>query len=288
MSPTSLFLLLGSACLHVVVHVALKRARDRAAFVWWMLLWCTVIYSPILVLVRGEIPPLGWLMIVVSSIFEALYFVAIAKAYRGGDLSLVYPLARGTAPAFLLLWSTAILREQVAIGGVAGVALIAVGLYVINLPRLGDWREPLRALRQTAPRWALLAGLSTSLYTAIDKVGISMVTPFLYTYVALFITTLWLTPVTFRGVGWRALKEELRSSPLATVVAGFMTLAAYGIVLLTMRMGTPAAYAGAVRECSVVLGAAYGVFVLKESGGALRIAGSVLVAGGVAMIGLFG
>jgi len=288
MSPTSLFLLLGSACLHVIVHVALKRARDRAAFVWWVLLWCAVIYWPIVALVPGDIPPLGCLLILISSIFEALYFIAIARAYRSGDLSLVYPLARGTAPALLLLWSTTILREPIAIGGVAGVGLIAVGLYVINLHRLADWREPLRALRQTAPRWALLAGAGTSLYTAVDKVGVSLVTPLLYTYLALLITMLWLTPVTFHEVGWQGLKHELRSSPLATAVAGFMTLAAYAIVLLTMRMGTPAAYAGAVRECSVVLAAAYGVFVLKEGGGAMRIAGSVLVAGGVAMIGLFG
>jgi drug/metabolite transporter (DMT)-like permease len=287
-SLTSLLLLLGSACLHVVVHVALKRTQDRASFVWWMLLWCTILYLPILFLVRGEIPPLGWLMIVLSSVFEATYFIAIAKAYRGGDLSVVYPLARGTAPALLLLWSTAILRERLAVGGVAGVVLIAIGLYVINLPRLGAWREPLRALRQTGPRWALLAGLSTSLYTAIDKVGVGLVTPLLYVYVALCVTTLWLTPVTFREVGWQALKQELRASPLWTVVAGFMTLAAYGIVVVTMRMGTPASYAGSVREFSVVLGAAYGVWVLKESGGPMRIAGSLLVAGGAAMIGMFG
>jgi drug/metabolite transporter (DMT)-like permease len=288
MTLNSLLLILGSACLHVVVHVALKKAQDRAAFVWWMLLWATILYLPILLVFGGPVPLLGWALLLLSSVFEAGYFIAIAKAYRGGDLSIVYPLARGTAPALLLIWSAAILREPVRIGGVAGILLIAAGLYLINLPRLGAWGEPLRALGKPGPRWALLAGLSTSLYTAIDKVGIGYVSPLLYTYLAVCVTTLWVTLVTLREVKWEGLRRELRSSRGTTVLAGFLTLAAYAIILITMRMGTPASYAGAVREVSVVLGAAYGVLVLKEGGTYMRILGAALVAGGVAMIALLG
>jgi drug/metabolite transporter (DMT)-like permease len=288
MTLTSLGLILGSACLHVVVHVALKRARDRAAFVWWMLLWAVVLFSPILLLVPGPIPPLGWALLLATSVCEAAYFLAIAKAYRGADLSVVYPLARGTAPALLLLWSAAVLREPLTAGGVGGIALIVAGLYLNNLPRLGAWREPLRSLGQAGPRWALLAGLSTSLYTAIDKVAIAYVTPLLYTYVALAVTTLWVTPFTLAEVGRQGLAAEWRGSGARTVLAGFMTLAAYAIVLMAMARGTPASYAGAVREFSVVLGALYGVVVLKESGSPMRVLGAALVAGGVAMIGLLG
>jgi drug/metabolite transporter (DMT)-like permease len=288
MTLLSLLLLLGSACLHVVVHVALKKARDRAAFVWWMLFWASVLYLPILFVYGPAVPPLGWALLILSSVFEASYFISIAKAYRESDLSLVYPLARGTAPALLLIWSTAILREPVRPGGAAGVGLIALGLYLTNLPRLGAWGEPLRALAKPGPRWALLAGLSTSIYTAVDKVGIGYVVPLLYTYLAVCVTTLWLTPITWWEVGWQGLRRELRSSRLGTVIAGFLTLAAYSIVLITMGMGTPAPYAGAVREVSVVLGAAYGVVVLKEGGTRMRILGAVLVAGGVAMIALLG
>jgi drug/metabolite transporter (DMT)-like permease len=288
MTLNSLLLILGSACLHVVVHVALKKAQDRAAFVWWMLLWGSILYLPILVFFAGPVPWQGWVLLLLSSVFEAGYFIAIAKAYRGGDLSIVYPLARGTAPALLLIWSAAILREPLHLGGAAGILLIALGLYLINLPRLGDWGEPLRALGKPGPRWALLAGLSTSLYTAIDKVGIGYVNPLLYTYLALCVTTLWVILVTLREVRWEELRRELRSSRGTTVLAGFLTLAAYAIILITMRMGTPASYAGAVREVSVVLGAAYGVLVLKEGGSYMRILGAALVAGGVAMIALLG
>ncbi len=288
MSPLSVLLILASACLHVVVHIHLKSARDRASFVWWMLLWALVLFSPILVLFRQPISALALGVMALSAVFEASYFLAIAKAYRGADLSVVYPLARGTAPALLLLWSRLVLREPITLGGIVGVATIAAGLYLINLTRLGAWREPLRALRQVGPRWALLAGLSTSLYTAIDKVGITLVTPLLYTYIALGITTLWVTPFTLREVGLAGLVAELRHSGWRTVLAGLLTLGAYGIVLYAMRLGTPASYAGAVREFSVVLGAAYGVVVLKESHSPLRILAALLVAGGVALIGLLG
>jgi drug/metabolite transporter (DMT)-like permease len=223
-----------------------------------------------------------------SAIFEAAYFAAIAKAYQTGDLSLVYPLARGTAPLFLLIWSAAFLREQPTWGGIAGITLIAGGLYLINLPRLGAWLEPLQALGQPGPRWALFAGVCISLYTAIDRVGITLVEPLLYTYLALWLTLALLTPGTWRAVGWAGLTQELSRSRWNSVVAGFTTLAAYAIVLYAMQAGTPASYAGAVREISVVLGTAIGVFVLKETGTAMRLLGALLVAGGVIVIKLLG
>jgi drug/metabolite transporter (DMT)-like permease len=200
----------------------------------------------------------------------------------------VYPLARGTAPLFLLVWSAILLAERPSAGGMAGVALIAAGLYFINLPRLSAWKEPLLALRRLAPRLALLAGLSISMYTVIDRAGVRLVEPLLYTYLALLITTLLLTPYTLWLVGWGGLKAELRSSRLNTVVAGFTTMAAYAIVLYAMRNGVPASYAGAVREISVVFGAIAGVWLLKESGSAMRVLGSAAVAAGVAVIALFG
>lgn len=289
MTLPNLLAILGSACIHVVAHVALKQTKDRTAFVWWMILWGGVVFFPVLFLFNlRSISLLAIGVMSLSAIFEALYFGAIAQAYKTGDLSIVYPLARGTAPIFLLVWSASVLREHITVGGVGGIFLIASGLYLINLPRLGAWLEPLQAIGQPGPRWALLAGLCISLYTVIDKIGIGLVPPLLYTYLALWITLLWMTPPTLRVVGWDGLKEELRSSKLSSVVAGFTTLAAYAIVLYAIQAGTPASYAGAVREISVVLGVAVGRLFLKEKGTAMRFVGGALVAGGVAVIGLFG
>ena len=288
MTVTNLALILGSAVVHVVAHVALKSARDRTAFVWWMLLWGGVLFAPVLWLLAEPSSPAAWCFMAVSAVFEALYFISIARAYKHADLSVVYPLARGTAPLFLLVWSTLFLGEHPTAGGIGGIVVIALGLYLINLPRLAAWRAPLQALRQTGPRLALLAGLCISLYTPIDRQGVKLLGPLLYTYLALWITVLLMTPYTLRAVGWGGLVAELRSSRFNSVIAGFTTMAAYAIVLYAMRAGVPASYAGAMREISVVFGVIAGVWLLKEPGNAMRVLGAVAVAGGVALIAFTG
>ncbi len=294
MTLSNLLLILGSACIHVVAHVALKRSPNRAAFVWWMMLWGSVLFAPVALTAWPALPPWLWGIMLLSAGFEALYFASIAKAYQTGDLSIVYPLARGTAPVLLLVWAVAFLREAPTLAGVLGIALIAAGLYLINLPRAGAWLEPLRALRQTGPRWALTAGLCISLYTVLDRTALRALGatapawPLLYTYVITVLTWLLLTPWTLRTVGVAGLRAELRVARLRAVIAGFTNLAAYALVLYAIRAGTPASYAGAVREVSVVLGAVVGVLVLKEQGTRMRIVGALCVAGGVAVIALFG
>ena len=288
MTLPNLALILASAVVHVVAHVALKRAQDRTAFVWWMLVWGGLLFAPVLFVARLAVPPLAWAIIAASAVFEALYFTAIARAYRLGDLSVVYPLARGTSPLFLLLWTRLFLADHITLGGAGGIALIAIGLYVINLPRPGAWLEPLRSFYQAAPRWAVFAGVCISAYTFVDRAGIQIVEPLLYTYLALWVTFLILTPLTVRQVGWAGLRAEPRGSGLGSVLAGFTTMAAYAMVLYAIRWGTPASYAGATREISVVFGAAAGIVLLHERGSSMRVAGSVCVAAGVALIALLG
>jgi uncharacterized membrane protein len=229
-----------------------------------------------------------WSLLLVSAAFEALYFLSIAKAYNTGDLSIVYPLARGTAPLFILLWSMILIGERPSPGGGLGILCIMAGLYVINLPRLGAWRDPWGALGQPAPRWALLAGLCISVYTTLDKVGVMRLNPILYTYLVMTLTLAWLTPWTLRAVGVRGLVDEIRSSGFNSGIAGIFSLAAYGLVLSVMRMGTPVSYVGATREISVVLGVIVGVVFLNEPSRSMRVLGSLTIALGVALVALMG
>jgi drug/metabolite transporter (DMT)-like permease len=289
MSLLSLALILISAGVHVVAHIALKTSRNRDAFVWWMLLWGCLFFTPLIWWNWSALPAAVWPVMLASAVFEAGYFAAIARAYRTGDLSIIYPLARGLAPLFLLIWSALFLGERPTPGGIGGVVLIAAGLYVINLPRFGAWLEPLRAFtRQAGPRWALLAGLCISAYTVLDRYGIRQADPLVYTTIALWMTWLILTPITLRLTGWEALRHELGQTRWRTALAGFTTLTAYAIILYVMQTGTPASYAGATREVSVVLGTAAGILLLKEQGGAMRVLGALLVAGGVIAIKFLG
>src|SRR5262245_47783112 len=194
MSAGSLLLILGSACLHVVQHLALSQLSERTAFVWWRWLWAGVLCSPVLCVGLGEIEPSVWGILAVSALFEALYYLAIARAYKTGELSVVYPLARGTAPVFLLGWTLMLLAERPTAGGVAGIGLIVAGRSLVSLPRLGAWRVCLQGLRGASARWALSAGLCVSLYTLLDKVAVTGANPMVYTYLAMALTLVWLTP----------------------------------------------------------------------------------------------
>jgi drug/metabolite transporter (DMT)-like permease len=289
MTLTNLSLILFSACIHVVAHVALRRTTNRAALVWWVLFWGCALFSPVLYFSWQTIPPIAWAIMLASAVFEMGYYYTIARAYGTGDeISIIYPLARGTAPVLLLIWVALFLREFAKLGGALGVVVIAAGLYLINLPRFGAWREPIRAIKRSGPRWALLAGLCISAYSAIDRVGITLVNPLLYVYISLCITLLFLTAITLREVGWPKLRAELRLNWLSSLIAGFTNMAAYAIVLYTIRQGTPASYAGATREISVVFGVLVGVLFLKEKGTVMKLAGAACVAAGVVMITLLG
>ncbi len=288
MSPLAFSWILLSACLHVVPHLTLKRARDRTSFVWWLWLWSSVLFAPVLLVTWEPVPAGMWSLLVVSAAFEALYYVSIAKAYGTGDLSIVYPLARGTAPLFILLWSVILIGERPSPGGALGILCIMAGLYVLNLPRLGAWRDSWSALGQPAARWALLGGLCISVYTTLDKVGVMRLNPILSTYLVMTLTLAWLTPWTLRAVGVRGLVDEIRSSGFSSVVAGIFSLAAYGLVLCVMQMGTPVSYVGATREISVVLGVIVGVTFLNESSRFMRVLGSLTIALGVALVALMG
>jgi multidrug transporter EmrE-like cation transporter len=286
----NLVIILASAVIHVVAHVGLKRAQSRTAFAWLLLVWGALFFAPLLAVERPAWPAWIWAVLAASALCEAVYFLAIARAYETGDLAVVYPLARGTAPLWLLAWSRLLLGESLAWGGVGGVLVIALGLYLVSLPRLGVWAAPLQALRQPAPRWALLAGLAISAYTGLDNFAMrsGQASPLLYTYLTLAATALVMAPIVLRRPGVAGLRAEVRASGRWSALAGLTTLAAYALVLLAMQRGTPAGYAGAVREISVVLGAAVGIIWLGEPGGRMRLFGAGCVAVGVALVALLG
>ena len=287
MSTFHLLLLLGAALAHVAAHTAIKRARDRWAFLWWMMLASNIFFLPLL-FQAGRIPLTGWGILALSVAVELLYYTAVVRAYHSGDLSMAYPLSRGSSPLFLSLWGILLLGEKVTLHGLAGIALIAAGLYTVNLLRLGDWAAPFRALKESAPRWALFGGLCISVYTAIDKVGVQYVPALLYVYLTFALAWIVITVDIWRSDGWGTLKAEWTTAKWAFVLAGLVTVGAYAVVLWVIKNGTPATYAGAVREVSVVLAALTGSVGLREGRAAPRVIGAALVVSGVALIALWG
>ncbi len=284
---SSLLLLLVAAILHALANLLMKKSRDKIAFVWWMHVAFCVPAFPILFFIPN-VTPFAWLIVFLSGLLEAIYFFTLTRAYTSGDLSLVYPIARGSAQLFLLLWAILFLGERPTWIGLCGIASVIIGLYLINLPSLRDWSRPLHAFRSAASRWALLTGVLISGYTAIDKVGVRYFHPFVYIYLILLVSwsclsLQWLMPD--RRVALMHEPQNRRWIPV--IAAAFFGTAGYLLVLAALRI-SPVSYVGPVREVSVVIGTWIGIRFLGEQGGFLRIIASTLVVLGIGLITIFG
>lgn len=283
----TLALLTFAAVLHCGAHVAFKRAADKLAFAWWQLLVVIVVYSPVLLIAKWNWLPWVWLIVVGSALAEAAFFYTTSRAYTLGDLSVTYPLARGSAPLFIALWAAVFLHESPSAWGYAGIAAIAAGLFLVNLPRLPDIVRPLRGLARPASRWALTTGLCISVYTTIDKLGVKFISPLLYIYIVLVVTWLVLTPHWWLLGRTNELAAEWRANKWSAALAGVGVVGAYTFVLVALQR-SPVSYVGSVREMSVVLTAWVGSTFLGEGTTSLRVAASVLVVVGIVMIAVAG
>lgn len=290
MHASTLRLLLVAACMHATANLLMKQARDKLAFTWWMLTASCVLGLPLLLWMQ-PIGREGWLFIIASGLLETVYFVTLSRAYTHGDLSQVYPLARGSAPLFTVLWAGLFLAERPSPAGMAGILSIVLGLYLVNLPSLGDWKRPLLGFRTPAARWALLTGLLISAYATVDKKGVAYVSPLPYIYLVLFVGWVVLAPQWFSHGRRQALLDEIADSPrrrlLAASSSAMFGLAGYLLVLSALQLD-PVGYVSAVREISVVIGTWMGIKILKERGGPVRVVASGLVVLGIFLIVLYG
>jgi drug/metabolite transporter (DMT)-like permease len=290
MDASTLGLLLAAAGLHTLANLLLKASRNKLAFTWWMLGVTSVLGLPCWFF-TGDINATGWLLILASGLLEALYFIALSRAYTYGDLSQVYPIARGSAPLFIVLWAVLFIDERPSLWGLFGVCTVVLGIYLINLPSFAAWKQPLVHFGDTATRWALVTGCLISAYAVTDKVGVRYVHPIVYLYLFLFVTWVALGPMWLMARQRQAMLDEIRigrmRSPMGILGAAISGVIAYLLVLIALRRA-PVSYVGAVREVSVVLGAIVGVRFLGERGGAVRVFASLLIFAGIVLIATAG
>lgn len=287
MSGIALSIVLVSAFLHAGWNYLLKKSERKIVFIWWFLLMSAIIYLPVFLFYYPEvsIPPAGWLCIVATGIIHGVYFWCMGGAYERGDLSLVYPLARGSGPLFVPILAVILLREEISTLGVIGIILIIGGIYCIHLRSFSGsaFLEPFRA-RGGASLWALFTGLAIAFYSLVDKVGVGLVYPPVYIYLMLLITWLMITP-------WILIRErhclmsEWQRRKGSIVVVGFLSGFTYLMILFALRI-SKVSYVAAVREVSIVLSSYYGVVLLGEKHGTQKLLGALLISMGVVAIGL--
>lgn len=273
MPAVALAFAIAAAFLHAFWNLLLARARDPEAATAVMLLVALAAYAPVAALTwHLERPAVPYL--VVTSFLQLVYTALLATAYRRAELSVIYPIARGTAPVLVLLVGIAALGSGASAHQAAGVCLVGFGILLVRgLKRKADPAGVIFGL--------VLAGFIAA-YTIVDKHGIRYAAPFVYLELTMILPAAGLTILVMRLRGWRSLTAEV--SP-ATALAGLATFGAYGLVLAALARA-PAASVAAVRETSIVIAAAFAALVLREEVGVVRIGGAVLVALGVALISL--
>jgi drug/metabolite transporter (DMT)-like permease len=267
-------LALGAAFLHAGWNVLLAGSRDTRSSTAGLLIWGVALLALPAVLTGGvssdAVP-----YIAASAVFELFYFVLLARAYDSGEVSVVYPVARGSAPVVVLVFSAVALKEGVPAGAVAGVLLVGLGVLLVGL---GAFRTEVGT--ESAPPmrdvwFGLAIGLFIAGYTLVDSEGVERADPI--AYLALVVAPCALVyPFVAR------VRPDMGPRTALTAAA---TFGAFLMVLAAFRLA-PAAPVAAVRESSVVIAAILSAVVLHERVTPARLAGAVAVAAGVGAIAL--
>ncbi len=212
---------------------------------------------------------------VISSVLETVYLVLLSMAYRRGELSAVYPIARGSAPLIAVAVGLVVFRERLSVEQLAGVALLLVGIAAVAFSQAGG--------RATIP--ALVTGVAIASYTLVDRLGVRMTAPWFYAWLlfALMAIELPVALALSRRLMGLAPGDVIPTWSRAAVIGGSMW-AGYFLVLWALSLA-PVAVVAPVRETSIVAIAAWGVWRLRERrAAALKLSGAAVTLAGVALL----
>lgn len=280
----ALIMLLCSALLHTTWNYLLKQSNEKYIATWWSILLGSSLLLPILLL-TGFPNKQIWPLLLLSVLFETGYYILLSTAYRDHDFSLVYPIARGSAPAIIALISVLYLKEQLSYGGYIGLAIIIGGLLIIGGSNFFASRPEKPGLKGIFIAFSM--AILIAFYSLIDGNAVKHTSPFPYAVMVFFLSPLLMTPVLIQKYGLKLLNEELRDHWIRILSIGLLMVGAY-ILVLGAYVLSPISYASAVREVSVILGAVVGWKLLGEKFGGWRLTGSVLIFCGILVIAIFG
>ncbi|HEY1513864.1 MAG TPA: DMT family transporter [Gaiellaceae bacterium] len=270
MPATALAFVLAAAGFHALWNLLLARSRDVDAAAAVALLTAEIVFLPLAVVVwRADTGVWPWL--VGSGLFELAYFALLAAAYRRAPLSVVYPVARGSAPVVVLAVSVLALGHGTSSSQVGGVALIVGGVLLVR----GFSGADAAGLAFGVAIACCIAG-----YTLIDKNGIEHANPITYLELSMAVPTAAFAGAVARAKGVGAIRAAVGAP---AIVAGIATFVAYAFVLAALERASAASVA-AVRETSVVIAAGLAAVVLKEQVTRWRFLGACVVVAGIALL----
>jgi drug/metabolite transporter (DMT)-like permease len=275
-------LVLTAAVGHATWNLVAKRSGGAIEFIWLFTGMSSVLLLvPALVAlakhpVHGAAPAL---FIVGSGVLHIVYFVLLQAGYRVGDMSIVYPSARGTGVLVATVGGVLVFGEHPGALALGGAALVICGV-------IATGGRPSRvSLRQAKP--ALISGLMTGAvigtYTLWDKHAVDglSITPLFYYWGFNVVTLIGISPFALRNRD--AVRREWVRNRGAAFVVGLLAPTAYVLVLYAL-VSTPVSFVAPVRETAIVFGSAMGVFLLREGNARMRLLGSFLIAAGVVLL----
>jgi len=280
----AILLLFISASLHALWNLLLKKSQEKYIAMGWQVI-LSGIFALIVLLFIGLPPRSMWGFAVISMSLEAVYFILLSNAYSDHDFSLVYPIARGTAPAFLMIWSVLLLHERLTAGGILGIVMIVCGMILIGATSLLQNRGSRLHLKGIAI--ALAVALIISIYTLIDGTAVKNGPPLPYALTMFMLVPVLTTTYNVRRYGWKRFTSAWDGPRIPLITAAILGVVAYLFALFAYTFA-PVSYSGAIREVSVVIGAFLGWQFLGEKMGGIRLVGAAVIFAGILTIAIFG
>ncbi len=292
MTPLALALVILAGLIHALWNIAAKKAGGDVRFVAFTALLMALIWAPLgLWLGWGVVPRWGvteWALVAASGVVHVVYYIVLLRGYRASDLTVVYPLARGSGPLLSSLVALFLLGERLTLLGALGVLAVVSGVFLIaggpGLFRAAH--DPAKRARvRVGIAYGLATGLFIATYTVVDGYAVKVVlmSPILVDYFGNFARLALLVPPLLAdraaaAAHWRAQWKY------ALVVALFSPIA-YVLVLYAMQTA-PLSHVAPAREVSMLFAALIGGQLLGEGDRGLRILGAVCIAFGVMALAL--
>jgi drug/metabolite transporter (DMT)-like permease len=279
-SGVALALVLSAALVHATWNYLLKRSGGGTAFVWLFAVGSALLYAPLAVGVLWWTQPAltmtSFVLIAASAVIHTAYYLLLDRGYRTGDLSLVYPLARGSAPLITVTVAVFLLHEHPSSVAIAGALMIAGGAVVLT----GNFRSLKKSGSLAAVMFALLTGCMIASYTVVDKLAVAVffVPPLVQDWATNLGRVAIMTPLALRQ------KSELRAvwSRRRKEVIGVAVLCPLSYILvLTAMVFTPVSYVAPAREISILVGALFGAHLLAEEHATRRLFGAGAMVAGI-------
>jgi drug/metabolite transporter (DMT)-like permease len=279
-SGLALALVLAAAFVHATWNYLLKRSGGGTAFVWLFAVGSALIYAPLAIGIlwwtKPALTAMSFVLIAASAVIHTAYYLLLDRGYRTGDLSLVYPLARGSAPLITVTIAVFLLHENPSALAVAGALMIAGGAVVLT----GNFRSLRRSGSLSAVVFALLTGCMIASYTVVDKLAVAafVVPPLVQDWATNLGRVAIMTPLALRqktelGAVWRRRRKE--------VIAIAVLCPLSYILVLTAMVFTPVSYVAPAREISILIGALFGAHLLAEEHARRRLFGAGAMVAGI-------